>query len=51
MNLSTYFPIETEYEKSGGRALAIAEGSVTVSLKMKDGTKVPNLSKEKSCER
>ena len=23
--LSTYFPIETKYEKSGGRALAIAE--------------------------
>ena len=38
--LSTYFPIETSYEKSGGRALAIAEGSVTVSLKMNDGTKV-----------
>ncbi len=38
--LSGYFPIETSYEKSGGRASAIAEGSVTVTLKMKDGTKV-----------
>lgn len=31
--LSIYVPIEIEYEKSGGRALAIAEGSVTVTLK------------------
>ncbi|MBB4823622.1 flagellar hook-associated protein 1 FlgK [Sporosarcina luteola] len=31
--LSTYVPIEVSYEKSGGRALAIAEGSVTVSIK------------------
>jgi len=38
--LSGYFPIETSYEKSGGRASSIAEGSVTVTLKMKDGTKV-----------
>lgn len=38
--LSGYFPIETSYEKSGGRASAIAEGSVTVTLKLKDGTKV-----------
>lgn len=38
--LSTYFPIETSYGQSGGRALAIAEGSVTVTLKMKDGSKV-----------
>ncbi|WP_419961329.1 flagellar hook-associated protein FlgK [Psychrobacillus sp. BM2] len=36
--LSTYFPIETKNEPSGGNALAIAEGSVTVSLKLKDGT-------------
>jgi len=35
--LSGYFPIETKYEKSGGRALAIAEGAVTVSIKLKDG--------------
>ncbi|MEK5214785.1 flagellar hook-associated protein FlgK [Psychrobacillus sp. FSL H8-0487] len=36
--LSTYFPIETSNVKSGGNSLAIAEGSVTVSLKLKDGT-------------
>ncbi|MEK3978415.1 flagellar hook-associated protein FlgK [Psychrobacillus sp. FSL K6-2836] len=36
--LSTYFPIETSSVKSGGNSLAIAEGSVTVSLKLKDGT-------------
>ncbi|SDM43133.1 flagellar hook-associated protein 1 FlgK [Psychrobacillus sp. OK028] len=38
--LSMYFPIETKYEKSGGNALAIAEGSVTVSLKLKNGTSI-----------
>lgn len=38
--LAMYLPIETEYVESGGRALAIAEGSVTVSLKLKDGTKI-----------
>ena len=31
--LSTYVPIEVSYEKSGGRALAIAEGTVTVKIK------------------
>jgi len=31
--LSTYVPIETSYEKSGGRSLAIAEGAVTVKIK------------------
>ncbi|MCM3743886.1 flagellar hook-associated protein FlgK [Sporosarcina luteola] len=35
--LSEYFPIETNYDKSGGRALSIAEGSVTVSVKMQNG--------------
>ena len=35
--LSGYFPIETSYEKSGGRALAIAEGSVTVKIKTDAG--------------
>ena len=35
--LSTYFPIETSNVKSGGNALAIAEGSVTVSIKINDG--------------
>lgn len=38
--LSTYFPIELEYGKSGGNALPIAEGPVKVYLKLKDGTKV-----------
>ncbi|MEL4024093.1 flagellar hook-associated protein FlgK [Lysinibacillus endophyticus] len=38
--LSTYFPIETSNVPSGGNSLPIAEGSVTVSLKLKDGTKV-----------
>ncbi|CAM3281406.1 flagellar hook-associated protein FlgK [Filibacter tadaridae] len=32
--LSGYFPIETESKPSGGRALAVAEGSVTVSMKI-----------------
>src|SRR6185437_12063980 len=36
--LSAILPIETSYEKSGGRALAIAEGTVTVSLKLKNNT-------------
>ncbi|MDV6376994.1 flagellar hook-associated protein FlgK [Sporosarcina sp. GW1-11] len=31
--LSTYLPIEVSYEKSGGRALAIAEGTVTINIK------------------
>lgn len=35
--LSMYIPIEISYEKSGGRALAIAEGSVTVTLKTVNG--------------
>lgn len=36
--LATYIPIETSYENSGGRALAIAEGTVTVSLKVNGET-------------
>lgn len=36
--LSTYVPIETSYEKSGGRALEIAEGTVTVKIKTNDST-------------
>ncbi|MEI4769591.1 flagellar hook-associated protein FlgK [Psychrobacillus sp. FJAT-51614] len=32
--LSTYFPIEVEYTKSGGNALPIAEGVVKVSFKL-----------------
>ncbi|WP_342512998.1 flagellar hook-associated protein FlgK [Sporosarcina sp. FSL K6-1522] len=38
--LSSILPIETSYEKSGGRALAIAEGTVTITLKMKNGDKI-----------
>lgn len=38
--LATYFPIETASEPSGGNALKIAEGSLTVSLKLKDGSTV-----------
>jgi flagellar hook-associated protein 1 FlgK len=36
--LGTFFPIETSNVPSGGNALKVAEGSVTVSLKLKDGT-------------
>ena len=36
--LGTFFPIETSNVLSGGNALKVAEGSVTVSLKLKDGT-------------
>ncbi|SER65490.1 flagellar hook-associated protein FlgK [Psychrobacillus sp. OK032] len=35
--LSTYFPIETNNVPSGGNALKIADGSVTVTLKLKNG--------------
>lgn len=38
--LSQYFPIETTHVPSGGNALAIAEGSLTVSIKLKDGSKI-----------
>ncbi|MFB5085908.1 flagellar hook-associated protein FlgK [Psychrobacillus sp. PGGUH221] len=36
--LSQYFPIEIEYTKSGGNSLAIAEGSVKVSIKTQSGS-------------
>jgi len=36
--LSQYFPIEIDPVPPGGNALAIAEGSLTVSIKLKDGT-------------
>lgn len=36
--LSTFFPIEVSYTKSGGNALLIAEGPVTVSIKTNTGT-------------
>lgn len=38
--LSNYVPIEVSYEKTGGRALAIAEGTVTVKIKT-DGNSIP----------
>ncbi|MFJ7932822.1 flagellar hook-associated protein FlgK [Sporosarcina sp. NPDC096371] len=38
--LSAILPIETSYDKSGGKALAIAEGSITISLKTKNGDKI-----------
>jgi len=38
--LAGYFPIETENKPSGGRALAVAEGSVTVSMKLNGKTVV-----------
>lgn len=31
--LSSYVPIDVSYEKTGGRALAIAEGTVTINIK------------------
>lgn len=34
--LSNYLPIDVSYEKTGGRALAIAEGTVTITLKTLD---------------
>lgn len=37
--LSLHFPVEVEYGESGGRALAIAEGPVTVSIKI-DGQSI-----------
>ena len=46
--LAMYVPIETSYDKSGGRALAIAEGSVTVSLKMKNGDTIELVNGNKS---
>lgn len=36
--LGMFFPIETQNVPSGGNALKIAEGSITVSIKLKDGT-------------
>lgn len=38
--LSEHFPIETENFPTGGNALAIAEGSMAVSLRLKDGSKL-----------
>ncbi len=38
--LSTYLPIEIDKVPNGGNALAIAEGTINVSMKLKDGTTV-----------
>lgn len=38
--LSEYFPIEVKYNKTGGNALDIADGIVTVSIKTKDGRNI-----------
>lgn len=38
--LSQYISIEIDHAPSGGNALAIAEGSLTVSIKLKDGSKL-----------
>ncbi|SFQ53415.1 flagellar hook-associated protein 1 FlgK [Psychrobacillus psychrotolerans] len=35
--LSSYFPVEVSYEKSGGNALAIAEGSMNITIKTSNG--------------
>lgn len=35
--LSSYFPVEVSYDKSGGNALAIAEGSMNITIKTKTG--------------
>ncbi|MCM3356753.1 flagellar hook-associated protein FlgK [Psychrobacillus sp. MER TA 171] len=48
--LSTYLPIETSNTKSGGNALAIAEGSVNVFLKLKDGTSLKLVDGKDSAE-
>ena len=36
--LSTYFPLDLKYTNSGGNAIAQAEGAVTVSIKLADGS-------------
>jgi len=38
--LSTYFPVDLQYTPSGGNASKIAEGAVTISLKLNDGSKL-----------
>ncbi len=40
--LSTHFPVEVKRKEggSGGKALAIAEGPITISLILKDGSKI-----------
>lgn len=38
--LSEFLPIDVSYKESGGRALAVAEGTVTIKLKVADGKTV-----------
>ncbi len=45
--LSEYFNVTVDYTPSGGNALAIAEGSMNVYLKLDDGTKVQVVNKDK----
>lgn len=46
--LSAIVPIETSFKPSGGRAQAIAEGSVTITLKMKNDTPIELVNGSKS---
>lgn len=47
--LSSLVPIETSYEKTGGRAPAIAEGTVTVKIKT-NGDAITVVQKDKAAE-
>lgn len=38
--LSTYFPVDLKYTPSGGNASTLAEGAVTISMKLNDGRKL-----------
>lgn len=38
--LSTYFPVDLQYTPSGGNATKLAEGAVTISIKLNDGSKL-----------
>ena len=46
--LSEYFNVSVDYTKSGGNALAIAEGSMNVYIKLNDGTKVQVINKNQA---
>lgn len=45
--LSEYFNVTVDYTPSGGNALAIAEGSMNVYIKLDDGSKVQVVNKDK----
>ncbi|ARF15072.1 flagellar hook-associated protein FlgK [Sporosarcina ureae] len=47
--LSGYLPIEVSYDKTGGRALAIAEGTVTIKIKT-NGDSITVLQKDQFSE-